>query len=174
MPKTDEPKPETGAPVTPPASPEVEQTEVETGKDGKPFDAARAQALIDKLDAEAKEGRKAAKRLAELEAKEKARADAELSELEKANQKNVELEARILAAERRELQRKIAERVKLPAAFAERIQGETEADMEADATVLLAAMPAKGAPPLNPTNPGAPQTGETDDQRRERLGFGRR
>ena len=173
MPKTDEQQGETPAPVTPATNAPVEQPEVELGKDGTPFDAKRAQALIDKQTEELKEAKKAQKRLAELEAKEKARADAELSELEKANQKNAELEARITAAERREQQRKIAEKVNLPAAFAERIQGVNEADMEADAQALLAAMPVKVAPQLNPTNPGAPQTGETDDEHRIRLGLKR-
>jgi hypothetical protein len=171
MPEPIEPKGQDPAPVSAPASPEPTQPVIELGKDGKPFNAERAQALIDKLDAEAKEGKKAAKRLAELEAKEKAREEAELSELEKARKESAELRAMVTAAERRELQRSVAEKVGLPAILANRIQGDDEASMTEDATALLAAIPAKVAPKINPTNPGEPQTGETDAERRERLGF---
>jgi len=52
---------------------------VETGKDGEAFNAERAQALIAKLQAELKEVKPAAKKLAEFEAKEKERADAQLT-----------------------------------------------------------------------------------------------
>ena len=113
------------APVTPPVSPEVEQPAIETWTDGTPFDAKRAKELVAKLDAEAKEGKKAAKRLAELEAKEKERADAELSELDKATKTIAELNAKILAQAHRELQNSVADTVCLPSIFASRIQGDT-------------------------------------------------
>jgi hypothetical protein len=157
------------APVVPPPSAPVTQTDIETWTDGTPFDAKRAKDLLTKLEAEAKDGKKAAKRLAELEAKEKERADAELSELDKAKQQIAELNARVTENTRRELQNKVADKIGLPSAFASRIQGADEASMEADATALLAAMPVKVAPKLDPTNPGQPQTGETDAERRKKL-----
>jgi hypothetical protein len=169
MSETNEQKGQEPAPAVNEASPQEPQPATELGKDGKPFDAARAQALIEKLDAEAKEGKKAAKRLAELEAKEKERAEAELSELDKANKKIAEYEAKLKASERRELQKSVADKVGLPSAFATRIQGETEEDMEEDAKSLLAAMPAKVAPKIDPTNPGGIQTGETEAQKKARL-----
>jgi len=94
-----------------------------------------------------------------------------MSELDKATKTIAELKAQIAAQARRELQSKVADKVGLPAVFASRIQGETEADMEEDAAALLAAMPGTVAPKLAPTNPGSPQTGETDEARRERLGL---
>ena len=169
MPETNEQEAQAAAPVAEvPSAPEA-QTVTELGKDGKPFDAARAQALIDKLDAEAKEGKKAAKRLAELEAKEKERAEAELSELEKANKKLAELEKKLVQSAYRELQKSVADKVGLPSAFALRIQGETEEDMIEDAKSMLAAIPAKVPPKTDITNPSGYQTGETDEAKRKRL-----
>jgi multidrug efflux pump subunit AcrA (membrane-fusion protein) len=55
------------------------QVAPEVGKDGDVFSAERAQALISKLQAELKEIKPAAKKLAEFEAKEKERADAQLT-----------------------------------------------------------------------------------------------
>jgi hypothetical protein len=164
-----EPEAQVAAPVATAPSVTDAQPASELGKDGKPFDAVRAQALIDKLDAEAKEGKKASKRLAELEAKEKERADAELSELDKATKQIAELKAQVALQAHRELQKSVADKVGLPSVFASRIQGENEVDMEEDAKSLLAAMPGKVAPALNATNPGAPQTGETEAQKKARL-----
>lgn len=166
-----EPKGQDPAPAAAPASPEPAQTPAETWTDGTPFDAKRARELLTKLEAEAKEGKKASKELAALKDAEQKRKEAELSELERANKRIAELEAKTLAAERRELQNSVAAKVGLPAAFASRIQGETEDDMEADAKALLAAMPAAVPPKGNPTNPGQPQTGETREERRKRLGL---
>lgn len=169
MPETNVQETHEVAPVVEvPSAPET-QPAVDTWTDGTPFDAKRAKELVSKYEAEAKEGRKVAKRLADLEAKEKERADAELSELDKANKRIAELEAQTKAQAFRELQNKVAEKVGLPAAFASRIQGETEELMVEDAKTLLAAMPTKVAPKLGPTNPGEPQTGETEADKRKRL-----
>lgn len=155
--------------VEPVVVPKVELVEPAESTPAEPeHDLEFWKAKASAIDAENK---KALKRLAALEAKEKERTDAELTELEKAKKEVADLKAKVAAGERRELQRKVAEKVKLPLVFADRIQGETEAEMEIDAAALLAAMPAKVAPPLNPTNPGQPQTGETDADRRERLGL---
>jgi hypothetical protein len=82
-----------------------------------------------------------------------------------------ELKQRLTNVERREMQSRIATKVGLPGAFASRIQGETEDDMETDAKALLAARPPQVAPKLPPTNPGNPQTSESDADRRKRLGL---
>ena len=168
MPDTKEQEAQVAAPEKEVTSAPEAQTE-ETWTDGTPFDAKRAKELVSKLSEEAKEGKKAAKRLAELEAKEKERADAELSELEKAKKEIADLNKKVLEAARRELQKSIADKVGLPSAFALRIQGETEEDMEEDAKSLLAAMPAKVAPKIDPTNPGGAKTGETEAEKKRRL-----
>lgn len=168
MPETTEPKGQAPAPEKEVTSAPETQTE-ETWTDGTPFDAKRAKELVSKLSEEAKEGKKAAKRLAELEAKEKERADAELSELDKAKKQLADYEAKLAAAERRELQKSIADKVGLPAAFALRIQGDNEESMEEDAKSLLAAMPAKVPPKVDPTNPSGAHTGETEAEKKRRL-----
>ncbi len=173
MSKTDEQEGQAPAPVTPATSAPVTQPEVELWTDGTPFDAKRAKELLTKLETEAKEGRKAAKRLAELEAKEKERAEAELSETQKLTKQLADAQAVNDRLAREQMQNKVAAKVGLPVVFANRIQGNTEEEMETDAKVLLAAMPAAVAPKLNTTNPGQPQTGETDADRRVRLGLGR-
>ena len=113
-----------------------------------------------------------AKKLAKLEAAEQDRHEAELSELEKANQRAEKAEAEAKSA-RLDILRRDVVRDKLPAELAARLRGDTREEMEADLAIMLAAMPVKVAPPLNPTNPSAPQTGETDDEHRIRLGLKR-
>ena len=113
-----------------------------------------------------------AKKLAKLEAAEQARHEAELSELEKANQRAEKAEAEAKSA-RLDILRRDVVGDKLPAELAARLRGDTREEMEADLAIMLAAMPVKVAPPLNPTNPSAPQTGETDDEHRIRLGLKR-
>lgn len=120
-----------------------------------------------------KEAAKNAKRLADLEAEEKKRADAQLTELDKAKKEAAELKEKVAKSEHLELQRKIAEKVKLPAVFADRIQGTDEATMEADAKILLEAIPAKVPPAGKIDNPGDQvlHGTETDADRRKRIGI---
>jgi len=148
---------------------QVDVVEVEVGADGKPFDAARAQALIEKQREELKAAKAAAKELAELKAAEAKRKDAELSELEKEKKARLELESQLKAATLREMQRAAAEKAKLPAEFADRIRGETAEDMEADAAKLAAALPKQPTIKTDPTNPGNAERSETLAEMRERL-----
>ncbi len=68
---------DTETPETTVTPPTVEQDpKVELGKDGKPFDAARAQALIEKLQEENKQLKPKAKLAEELSAAEQKRKDA--------------------------------------------------------------------------------------------------
>jgi septal ring factor EnvC (AmiA/AmiB activator) len=113
------------------------------------------------------------KRLEELEQAEQTRKDQELSELEKLQKKYQETEAKAAKLEREALQRAAAEKIGLPLAFANRIQGETPEEMAEDAKALLEAMPKPApakAPALSPTNPGSgAAVGETDEQKRARI-----
>ena len=111
----------------------------------------------------------AIKKLAKLETAEQARKEAELTELEKAQKRADEAEKKAKAAELSILRRDVAAKVGLPAALVDRLKGDTEEEIEADAKILLASLPVPVAPKLNTTNPGQPQTGETDDDKRERL-----
>jgi ATP-dependent Lon protease len=145
---------------------EVQDTP-EVGKDGSPFDAERAQALIDKLREENKAAKSAAKELAELKAADEKRKEAEMSELEKLQKKAAELETKLRATELREMRNRIGTEHKLPAEIAELLQGETEEAMKAHAAKLALALPKPSA--LTPTNPGNKPADMTDAQRRAFL-----
>ena len=150
---------------------EAETVQPEVGKDGKPFDAERAQKTIEQLRAEVKELKAKAKRADELEAEAKKRAEEEMSELERFKHKAEEAERRAQELAHRQAQRDAAEKMKLPLQFAERLKGETPEELEADAKLLLEAMP-KPSAQTNTTNPSGQPAKETDAERRRRLGIG--
>jgi hypothetical protein len=132
-----------------------------------------------KANAADREAKKAAermaKRLAELEAKEKERAEAEMSEVEKYKAKLAEAEKLRTEAERKALRQKVASEVGLAPIFAERLQGDDEDAMKADAAKMLEALPKPTDPKkpvqpiINPTNPASAQHTENDAEMRERL-----
>lgn len=156
--------------VEAPAAPEAAAPEGETLK-GEPFDAARAMATIEKLRAEIKELKPRAKLADELSEAEKQRKEAEMSELQKLETKLAEATAKLKKAEIAELKRSVAAEVGLPAAFAERLQGETREELLDDAKTLLEALPKAPKPPaLSPTSPGAgASAAETLEQKRARV-----
>lgn len=103
-------------------------------------------------------------RLARAESKaaereQRARADAEAKALaeqgnfktlyEKLQAEAAAKDAQLKALERKQLAGGVAARVGLPTALAERLQGETEEELEADAKALLAAIPKPTAPNIN-------------------------
>jgi len=153
--------------------PEVETQVVETPEvvEEENFDEARAKELIAKLRATEKQAKKDAAKLAKLEEAEQIRADAEKSELQKAQELVAGLTLQKKLLELRILKRDIAAKTKLPDVFVDRLRGETPEELEADALEILAAMPAKVPPKVDPTNPGGIQPGETEADRKRRLGI---
>jgi hypothetical protein len=138
------------------------------GTDGKPFDPARALALIEKLKEENKQLKPKAKLADELTAKEKAKADADLTEVEKLKNQLAEQEK----TTRSTMAENAALAAGLPASFADRLKGSTKAELEADAAEFAKLIPAQGqkpAPKLNTTNPQNAQQAETFAQQKERL-----
>jgi flagellar biosynthesis GTPase FlhF len=108
---------------------------------------------------------------------EKSKAEAEAlaknAEWEKlAKQREDELKAakdQLAAKELEAKKRAIADKVKLPSAFADRLKGNSDEELEADALTILAALP-KNTPGINPTNPGETgSTAETFEQKKARL-----
>jgi DNA repair exonuclease SbcCD ATPase subunit len=154
---------ETQAETTP--TPEVEKI------DGVPFDAARAMATIEKLRAEIKELKPKAKQADELSAAEAKRKEAEMTELQKLQAQLEKTQAELKAAQLSQLKRDVAARVELPLIFADRLQGETVEELEADAKKIMEALPkAPKPPPVSPTSPGAGASQqETLDQQRARV-----
>lgn len=155
-------------PTTPAQVVAVDET---LGTDGKPFDPARAQALIEKLKKENSELKPKAKLADELTAKEKQKADAELTEVERLRNQLAEQAKTNLST----MAENAALLHGLPKEWADRLKGSTKADLEADAAEFAKLIPAnlqKQAPKINTTNPANPQTAETEAQQRERL-FGK-
>ena len=133
-----------------------------------PAEFAKLQAALKQANKESAERRK---KLEAFEKEEQARKDAALSDAEKASQRLQEYEAKLRLLERRELVRKVADEVGLPLALAERLQGETEEELKADAEKLLALVPAPDKPKLktDPTNPGNAHREESEAEMRARL-----
>jgi hypothetical protein len=164
--------------VTDPAPPTTPTVTVET-----------LQAELDKVTRALKDANsEAAKRRKALEAFEQAEAKRKEAEMTEAEKLTAKLEA--AEAERKRLEgelkernindqkRKVAEKVGLPSALADRLHGETPEEMEADAKAILEALPKpaapeppkKQAPKIDPTNPGSNATpNETDAMKRARL-----
>ncbi len=109
-----------------------------------------------------------------LEAYEKAeleRKQSEMSELEKAQARIAELEGEIKARKSKDAKLEAAKKVGLPETFASRLQGETPEELEADAKLILEALPKpeKPAPGIQPTNPPEGTTTETIAQKKVRI-----
>ena len=115
---------------------------------------ARVQAALKDANNEAASRRK---KLEAYEAAETKRKEAEMTDLQKAQAKLAEYEAKTKAYEFEKLQAAAAAKAGLPAAYADRLRGETPEELEADAKLLLEAMPkaaAKSTPAIPATNPG--------------------
>lgn len=158
-----------------PDEPKVETTETTTEtvepEQTEEFDKERAMATINKLREFEKEAEKLRKRVDAYEKGEAERKKAEMSEIERLQLELEEAKTKARQAELATIQRDIADKTGLPAAFANRLRGETPEELEEDAKALLEALPKKTAPNLNPTNPGGATGGETDAERRKRLGL---
>ncbi len=137
--------------------------------------AAELQVQLDKVQKALKDANKEAadrrKKLEELEKAEQARKDAELSEQDRLKKENETLRIQAATAQRELLQRSVADEIGLPLLFASRIQGADKDAMLTDAKALLEAMPKAKLAAGSATNPGAASGGETDEQKRKRLGL---
>lgn len=145
------------------------------------------EAELEKLRKALKDANKeAAERRVRLDELEKAEADrkaAQMSEQEKLQAKLRELESSIAQRdallkekERQELQRKVAKAVGLPDGFAERLRGDTEEELTADANTVLELLPKQTQgtekpklPKPDVTNPGDAKKGETREQMKQRA-----
>jgi hypothetical protein len=165
---------DTGVQVTPQAEqpaqaaePQSQPAHDETWTDGRPFDPEQAKALIEKLRGEVKALKPQAKKAETYEQQMKAQKDAELTEVERIKKQLDETVAELQGVKRRETAAKVAAKYGLPAPLAERLKGDTEEEMEADAAQLAKALPKAAA--MNPTNPGTSAPSETDAQKRARI-----
>lgn len=104
---------------------------------------------------------------------------AKLPELERAQAKLAELEQRAAAAERKIMQRAVADKLKLPAALAETLVGETESEMEKHAAKLAPYFRQEDdstdntrKPPNDAKKPGAAGKPSMSDLLRAAAGYG--
>ena len=150
---------------TTPTAPETETVK------GEPFDAARAMSTIEKLRAEIKELKPKARQAEELTQAEQKRKEAEMTQLQKLEAELEKTKAELKKTQLDDLRRRIALKVELPLAFADRLRGETPEELEEDAKQLLAVLPkTPKTPNVNPTNPGSGASqGETVEQQRARI-----
>jgi septal ring factor EnvC (AmiA/AmiB activator) len=148
-------------------------TEPQTSTTGKTLDEMAAEvARMEKALKEAnKEAASRRKKLDDFEKAEQARKDAELSEVERLKKEAETYKAQAAEAQRSVLQRDIAAEVGLPPVLASRLQGADREAMIEDAKAMLEALPKPTTPTGRATNPGAATQGETDEQRRQRLGL---
>lgn len=79
-------------------------------------------------------------------------------------------ESKLAAMERRQLAASVAGKVGLPATLADRLQGSTPEEMEADARAILEALPKPAAPNINASQgTNAPREGQMTEDRRAEL-----
>jgi multidrug efflux pump subunit AcrA (membrane-fusion protein) len=151
----------------------VVKTEPQTQPISKTLDElqaenARIQAALKEANKEAAARRK---KLDEFEKAEEARKLAELSETDRLKQELTQAQMKLEAATRTELQRSVADELGLPVALATRLVGSDREAMLTDGRAMLEALPKTGAPKTTPTNPSGASKGETDEQRKLRLGL---
>jgi len=158
----------------PTAQPETTETPPEPTADDKKFTQAELDAIVkERLDREKKQRDKAA---AEAKKKAEEKALAENQEWKKlADEREAELakiQAELKTANLLELKRAAAAEYELPEALIPRLQGDTKEDIEADAKQLAETLPKPSKQPrISTTNPGGEQSGESDADRRRRLGI---
>lgn len=134
------------------------------------FDKDRAMETIKKLREIEKQYKKEKQELDRLKADEQKRKEAEMTEAEKAKARADELEAELKKERAKGLRLQVAVKYSLPEALANRLQGETAEELEADAEQLAKLIPAKkDAPKLNANDIADGKRGETDAEKRARI-----
>ena len=125
---------------------------------GKTFTQAEVDALIAQRLERAKKSTEEAAEKAKAEAERKAAEQQgeyqKLYETEKAQREATE--QRAAALELAAMRREVADRLGVPAALVNRLQGDTPEALEADAKALMAALPKPGAPDINNAGGGKP------------------
>jgi len=161
---TEQPKAEPAAKLesqaeqsAPPASDETEE-----------FDKDRAMETIKKLREIEKNARKNEKELARLKAEEQKRLDAQLTETDRLKKERDELAQEAAKLRSAMMRRDVIAETGLPPALADRLKGETQEELLADAQELLKLLP-KQKNTQSPTNPGDAKAAETEAQKKERL-----
>lgn len=151
-------------------------TEGEKPPETKPVTVEDLKAELEKVNRtllnKSEETARIHKKLESFEKVEEDRKKAAMTETERLKAELEESKKKLAELSKAEQRRVVAEKVGLPLVFADRLKGETLEELEADAKILLEALP-KGPPKppkIEPTNPGAGgMPGETDAQALARI-----
>jgi chromosome segregation ATPase len=151
---------------TTPAAPEAEDAE-----QADQFDPERAAAKIKKANQEAASLRARLKELEPLARKAQELEEAGRSELEKAQKAANEATARLAEYEKTTIRQRVALTKGVPADLVDRLRGDTEDEIAADADALLALVSAPKSPRPDPSQgPRTTASGTTADQFAAALG----
>lgn len=121
---------------------------------GEEYDPEKALDLIKKLRTTERDHGKLTKKLTALEEAEQKRKEAEMTETEKLKSRAETAESKLNELEKKEKKRVAAEKAGLPIEFADRLQGETPEELEADAKILAEKLPKKSDVKIMSTTPG--------------------
>lgn len=145
------------------------------GADGKPFDPARAQALIDKLREEVKALKPKAQKAEEYEEELRKAEEAKLSEVDRLKREAERLQAQLQAVQLQTLKSNVAMKHNI-SAWADRLVGNTEEELEADALRIVALTKPddkeKGKKVGKETNPADPSYVTATPAERKKAIFG--
>lgn len=160
-------------PETPAEPKEEGKLESKPTAEGEEFDKDRAMETIKKLRDIEKQYKQEKKELERLKADEAKRKEAEMSEIEKAQKRANDLEAELKRERSEKMRLKVAAKYQLPEAFANRLQGETEEELDADAKALAELLPKpqpeKKTPLLKANDIADGKVSKTDAQRRAEI-----
>lgn len=150
---------------------EAQSADVAVEDAKEPYDEARAMELIRKQREELKQAKKAAAELEKYRKAEEERKQAEMTESERLKAELAKAQAELKQSQLDVMKRQSAATTGLPPAFADRLKGETLEELEADAKVILDALPKQKAAPNSgatiPGENGKPE--ETWAQKKQRL-----
>lgn len=150
-------------------------TQPEQNGEQPKFTQAQLDAIIkDRLERADKQKEAASKAAAEAAKAEELKAKQEWQTLAEQREKELkEIQSKYEKAQSDMLKRDIAAKIGLPEALALRLQGTTAEELEADAKTILETLPKpdKPKPGLKTTSPSGGGDGETEDQRKRRLGL---
>lgn len=164
---TEQTAPVTDAPVTPAQVQPVVEKPKTIEELQKELDAAKQHALNKEQEAE-----RHFKNLKKYQDEEQKKLDAEKTDLQKEKERAATLEAENKKIKLDLLKQQTASKLGLPEILANRLQGETPEEIEADAKQLLETLPKKPNS-TSATNPGGDrQVAESDAERKRRLGIG--
>jgi len=158
--------------LTPEIEPVPEVKDMPEEKSAETVDGLKAQLL--KVEKALKEtNREAAERRKKLEAfeeAEKIRKEAETSEMDKLKLQAETAQKQAVELQKALLKRDVAAKFDVPEILVDRLKGDTQEEMEADAEKLMKELPKPKQANISATNPGGNQSiEETDAQRYKRL-----